>query len=80
MPNLSEEQINKYKEDGFVAPINVLSREEANEIKEEIHNSKEAKYIRETENPELASDNLGYERMIEGIFLYALDRYPTQEE
>ena len=36
MPNLSEEQINKYKEDGFVAPINVLSREEANEIKEEI--------------------------------------------
>ena len=50
------------------------------EIKEEIHNSKEAKYIRETENPELASDNLGYERMIEGIFLYALDRYPTQEE
>ena len=36
MPNLSEEQIKKYNEDGFIAPINVLSKEEANEIKEEI--------------------------------------------
>ena len=49
------------------------------EIKEEIYNSKEATYIRETENPELVG-NLGYEIMIEGIFLDALDRYPTQEE
>ena len=36
MSNLSQEQINQYKEDGYIAPINVLSREEANEIKEEI--------------------------------------------
>ena len=36
MPNLSEEQINKYNEDGFIAPINVLSENEAGEIREEI--------------------------------------------
>ena len=28
MTNLSSEQINQYKEDGYIAPINVLSREE----------------------------------------------------
>ena len=50
------------------------------EIKEEIHNSKEATYIREKENPELASPTLGYENMITGLFINALDRYPTQEE
>ncbi len=36
MPNLSSEQINQYNEDGYIAPINVLSRNEANEIRAEI--------------------------------------------
>jgi len=36
MTNLSSEQINQYKEDGYIAPINVLSKEEAEEIREEI--------------------------------------------
>ena len=36
MPNLSQEQINQYQEDGYIAPINVLSREEADEIRVEI--------------------------------------------
>ena len=36
MTNLSLEQINQYKEDGYIAPINVLSTDEADEIKEEI--------------------------------------------
>jgi len=36
MTNLSSEQINQYKEDGYIAPINVLSREEAEEIRVEI--------------------------------------------
>ena len=36
MTSLSSEQINQYKEDGYIAPINVLSREEAEEIRVEI--------------------------------------------
>ena len=36
MPNLSQEQINQYQEDGYIAPINVLPREEADEIRVEI--------------------------------------------
>ena len=36
MANLSSEQINQYNEDGYIAPINVLSRDEANEIRVEI--------------------------------------------
>ncbi len=36
MTNLSLEQINQYKEDGYIAPINVLTTDEADEIKEEI--------------------------------------------
>ena len=36
MPNLSQEQINQYQEDGYIAPINVLSRYEADEIRVEI--------------------------------------------
>ena len=34
--SLSLEQINQYKEDGYIAPLNILSKEEANEIKQEI--------------------------------------------
>ena len=36
MPNLSLEQINQYKEDGYIAPIDVLTKNEAEEIKKEI--------------------------------------------
>jgi len=36
MVNLSLEQVNQYKEDGYIAPINILSKEEAKEIREEI--------------------------------------------
>ena len=36
MSNLSLEQINQYNEDGYIAPIDVLSKDEAGEIKEEI--------------------------------------------
>ena len=32
MSNLSPEQINQYKEDGYIAPLDILSKEEANEI------------------------------------------------
>ena len=36
MPNLSTEEIKQYEEDGYVAPIDIFSKEEASEIKEEI--------------------------------------------
>ena len=36
MPNLSLEQINQYKEDGYIAPIDVLTRDETEEVKKEI--------------------------------------------
>ena len=36
MPNLSPEEIQQYKEDGYIAPIDVLSKEEAEEVKKEI--------------------------------------------
>ena len=36
MSNLSLEQINQYNEDGYIAPINILSRDEADEIRVEI--------------------------------------------
>ena len=36
MSNLSLEQINQYKEDGYIAPIDVLTKNEAEEIKKEI--------------------------------------------
>ena len=36
MPNLSPEEIQQYKEDGYVAPIDVLSKDEAEEVKKEI--------------------------------------------
>ena len=62
MPNLSEEQINKYKEDGFVAPINVLSREEANEIKEEIE------YIEKKWPNELEGLGRNYVHFISKVF------------
>ena len=36
MPNLSLEQINQYKEEGYIAPIDVLTKDEAEEVKREI--------------------------------------------
>ena len=36
MPNLSSEQINQYNKDGYIAPINVLSKDEAEEVRNEI--------------------------------------------
>ena len=36
MSNLSNEQINQYKEDGYIAPIDVLTKDEAEEVKKEI--------------------------------------------
>ena len=36
MSNLSDQQINFYNEKGYVAPIDVLSKEEASEIRNEI--------------------------------------------
>ena len=36
MPNLSSEQINQYNNDGYIAPIDVLSKNEAEEVKKEI--------------------------------------------
>ena len=36
MANLSEQQINFYNKKGYIAPINVLSKQEANEIRQEI--------------------------------------------
>ena len=36
MSNLSLEQINQYKKDGYIAPIDVLTKDEAEEVKKEI--------------------------------------------
>lgn len=36
MTRLSEQQINFYNKNGYIAPINVLSKQEANEIRQEI--------------------------------------------
>ena len=36
MANLSDQQINFYNEKGYIAPIDVLSKQESNEIKKEI--------------------------------------------
>ena len=36
MTNLSEQQINFYNKNGYIAPINVLSKQEANEVRQEI--------------------------------------------
>ncbi len=36
MANLSEQQINFYNKNGYIAPINVLSKQEANEVRQDI--------------------------------------------
>ena len=36
MSSLTSDQLRQYEEEGYIAPIDVLSREEANEVKEEI--------------------------------------------
>ena len=37
MSNLSSEQINNYNQDGYIAPINVFSRDEINEINKSVY-------------------------------------------
>tara|TARA_B100000470_G_scaffold37974_1_gene27084 strand:+ start:515 stop:652 length:138 start_codon:yes stop_codon:yes gene_type:complete len=36
MANLSPEQIKKYQDKGYLSPIEALTKDEANEVKEEI--------------------------------------------
>ena len=36
MPSLTSDQLKQYEEEGFVAPIDILSKEEAKEVREEI--------------------------------------------
>ena len=36
MSNLSEQQINSYRKNGYVSPIDILSTQEAKEVREEI--------------------------------------------
>ena len=36
MPSLNSDQLKQYEEEGYVAPIDVLSKEEAKEVREEI--------------------------------------------
>ena len=36
MPSLTSTQLKQYEEEGYVAPIDVLSNEEAKEVREEI--------------------------------------------
>ena len=36
MPNLSLSQIKQYEDEGFVAPIDALTLEEANKVREEL--------------------------------------------
>ncbi len=41
MANLSEQQINFYNKKGYIAPINVLSKQETNEVRQEIETIEE---------------------------------------
>ena len=36
MPSLNSDQLKQYEEEGYVAPIDVLSKDEAKEVREEI--------------------------------------------
>ena len=36
MPFLNSDQLKQYEEEGYVAPVDVLSKEEASEVREEI--------------------------------------------
>ena len=40
MTYLTSNQLKQYNEDGYIAPINVLTKDEANEVREEIESSK----------------------------------------
>ncbi len=62
MPNLSKEQINQYQEDGYLAPINVLSRDEADEVKNEIE------YIEKNWPNELEGLGRNYVHLISPVF------------
>ena len=62
MPNLSKEQINQYQEDGYLAPINVLSRDEGDEVKNEIE------YIEKNGPNELEGLGRNYVHFISPVF------------
>ncbi len=62
MPSLSPSQIQKYNDDGFIAPINIFSKDEANEIKKEIE------YIENKWPDELEGLGRNYIHMISPVF------------
>ena len=62
MANLSVDQINQYKNKGYIAPIEALSKDEANEIKEEIE------FIEKKWPDELCGLGRNYVHLISPIF------------
>ena len=62
MPNLSLSQIKQYKDEGFVAPIDVLTLEEANKVREELE------YIEKKWPNELEGLGRNYVHVISPIF------------
>ena len=62
MANLSVDQINQYKSKGYIAPIEALSKDEANEIKEEIE------FIEKKWPDELCGLGRNYVHLISPIF------------
>ena len=62
MSNLSLEQINQYKEDGYIAPIDVLTKNEAEEVKKEIE------YIEKKWPNEIEGLGRNYVHLISPVF------------
>ena len=62
MSKLSDNQIKKYNEEGYVSPINVISMDEANEIREEIE------FIEKKWPNELEGSGRNYVHFISPIF------------
>ena len=62
MANLSDQQINFYNEKGYVAPIDVLSKDEAKEIRDEIE------YIEKKWPEELVGLGRNYVHLISPVF------------
>ena len=62
MSFLSKEQVNQYNRDGYIAPINVLSQNEAEEIRKEIE------YIEEKWPNDLQGLGRNYIHLISPVF------------
>ena len=62
MSSLSPSQIQKYNDDGFITPVNIFSKDEANEIKKEIE------YIENKWPNELEGLGRNYIHMISPVF------------